>query len=487
MQAIEIPLIRCQPSPNARAVLAPKVLVLAASIKEVGLRQPINVRPIGDMYEVRGGNHRVQAFRELGYQTIPAIVTEDDDLRAELAEIDENLIRNELSPAERAIAISRRKVCYEALHPEAAHGGNRKSSRQLGDLIEPDRKPDDAERFTKTTADATGKSERSVQRDAQRGDEIGTAALTKVVNTSLDSGAELDALAKMPAEQRTRLIERAAAGEDVSAKRGDGALPNGARAIMGSRVEPDDSLDYFPTPPWATRALIEKVLPQAGRFGDIYKQSAWEPACGEGHIAEVLDEYFANVKATDIFDYGYGSTEPFNFITDSQDEHAIGIRDWIITNPPFGDKTEEFVLKSIASARIGVAMFVRLQWLESGGRYEAIFKDFPPTIIAFFAERVPLVKGRWDPEASTATAYIWLVWIKGAAPRAPYWIPPGQRQALTRADDVERFTTQPVTKKPKLIEDDAPALPIAVSDADEDHPGIPDFLKREPATSAAPG
>jgi hypothetical protein len=57
---------------------------------------------------------------------------------------------------------------------------------------------------------------------------------------------------------------------------------NGARAIMGSRVEPDDSLGYFPTPPWATRALMERVLPTL----DICELGAtWEPACGEGHMA----------------------------------------------------------------------------------------------------------------------------------------------------------------------------------------------------------
>jgi ParB/RepB/Spo0J family partition protein len=482
---IEIPVARCRPSPNARAVLFPKVLVLASSIKDVGLRQPINVRLVGADYEVRGGLHRVEAFRHLGFETIPAIVTDDDDLRAELAEIDENLIRNELSPAERAIAISRRKVCYEALHPEAAHGGDRKSSRQVGDLIEPDRKPGEAERFTKTTADATGKSERSVQRDAQRGEDIGADALAKVVNTSLDKGEELDALAKLEPAHRTRLIERAAAGEDVSAKRGDGALPNGARAIMGSRVEPDDSLDYFPTPPWATRALIEKVLRQTGRRGEISNQSAWEPACGEGHIAEVLSEYFGKVYATDIFEYGYGAGHS-DFLDDNTDIGA----DWIITNPPFGDKTEGFVLKALNRAQVGVAMFVRLQWLESGGRYEAIFRDHPPTVIAFFAERVPLVKGRWDPEASTATAYIWLVWIKGAAPRAPYWIPPGQRQALTREDDALRFTTQPVTKRAKVV-DAAPTTGCTLESptiiaVDEDHPGIPDFLRRS-SQPALPG
>ena len=63
----------------------------------------------------------------------------------------------------------------------------------------------------------------------------------------------------------------------------------------------------------------------------------------------------------------------------------------------------------------------------------------PPTLIAFFTERVPLHKGRWEPEGATFTAYIWLVWIKGAEPRAPFWIPPGCRVALSKPEDIEKF------------------------------------------------
>jgi hypothetical protein len=81
-------------------------------------------------------------------------------------------------------------------------------------------------------------------------------------------------------------------------------------------------------------------------------------------------------------------------------------------------------------------MFVRLQWLETEGRYERMFSQFPPTLIAFFAERVNLCKGRWDPDGSTATAYIWLIWIKGKkAARAVLdtaWLPRNLRTRWRR-------------------------------------------------------
>ena len=37
-------------------------------------------------------------------------------------------------------------------------------------------------------------------------------------------------------------------------------MQNTSHAVMAQRVEPKDSADDFPTPPWATRALVEHVL-----------------------------------------------------------------------------------------------------------------------------------------------------------------------------------------------------------------------------------
>ena len=222
-----------------------------------------------------------------------------------------------------------------------------------------------------------------------------------------------------------------------------GAIINGARAIMSSRNEPADGLDYFPTPPIATRALLQHVFPHLNRLGHCKFQKVWEPACGEGHMAEVLGEYFKHVFATDVHDYGYSPHALADFLKFNQPIAT----DWIITNPPFGDKAEQFVLKSLKLAGTGVAIFARLQWLESDGRYERLFSKYPPTLIAFFAERIPIWKGQWNPDGGTATAYIWLVWLKGAAPQAPFWIPPGCKERLSKPDDIARFTKHPVQKR----------------------------------------
>ena len=201
----------------------------------------------------------------------------------------------------------------------------------------------------------------------------------------------------------------------------------GYTAVMAQRREPPDALDYFPTPPWATRALFRHVLPalSVDAIGRV-----WEPACGEGHVAAVIAEFAGSpVLASDIYSYGYG-TAPHDFLHDDPLTQA----DSIITNPPFSI-AREFTVRALDLANGGVAMLVRTQWIEGAGRYKKLFRDRPPMLYAPFVERVPMVKGRWDPDASTATAYAWFVWCIRASGPAPHTcrIPPGcRRQSRAR-------------------------------------------------------
>ncbi len=256
--------------------------------------------------------------------------------------------------------------------------------------------------------------------------------------------------AKISAQAFEMLV--ASTRERIAGGRSGAAPLNGARAVAPSREEAIDSLDYFPTAPWATRALMEHVLPRLGVDARALGW-VWEPACGEGHMAGALLEYLGHARfgATDIFDYGtLAGTAPGwmgvrDFLTSPPLYREV---DWIITNPPFTGREDRallFAKHALTIARVGVALFVRTQWLVEGGeRYDELFRDSPPTLCAFFTERVPLHKGRWEPDGGTMTAYSWAVWRRDAAPRPPFWIPPYCRATLTRADDVERFTAHPV-------------------------------------------
>ena len=207
----------------------------------------------------------------------------------------------------------------------------------------------------------------------------------------------------------------------------------GFTAVMAQRREPPDALDYFPTPPWATRALFRHVLPALGieAIGRV-----WEPACGEGHMAAVIAEFARSpVVASDVFSYGYG-TAPHDFLHDDPltdgrlDHHQSAVLDRVRVH--------------LARARSRRPLASPCWCARNGSRARVVtrscFAIGRQRSIAPFVERVPMVKGRWDPDASTATAYAWFVWCRCASgPPRVIWIPPGCRAGLSRPDDRERF------------------------------------------------
>lgn len=203
-------------------------------------------------------------------------------------------------------------------------------------------------------------------------------------------------------------------------------MQNTSHAVMAQRFEPANSADDFPTPPWATRALLEHVIGPAKVKG----LTCLEPAAGRGYMARPLSEYFAAVDVADAFAYGYAPVRDFLTFPYEALSH-----DWVVTNPPFR-LAEEFVNRALYVAKHGVAILARTVFLESVGRYESIFRNTPPSIFAQFSERVPMVKGRVDAKASTATGYAWFIWEKGADQQYPRlgWIPPC-RKGLERTGD----------------------------------------------------
>jgi hypothetical protein len=218
---------------------------------------------------------------------------------------------------------------------------------------------------------------------------------------------------------------------------------NTSTAVMQRRRVAPDSLDYFPTPPFATRALC-RFLHELGYA--IEEQEAWEPACGEMHMVRPLREFFAAVRASDVHRYGEDHAL-LDFTVTGQFEPRT---DWAISNPPFV-LAEAFIRTGLAVARVGVAMLLRGAFLEGQERYNGLFSDHPPDYVLQFAERVCMLEGRLvqigtpDPfsadqdgklkKASTATSYCWFVWLTdGTGDTRLRWIPPC-RLLLERAGD----------------------------------------------------
>ncbi|WP_223274927.1 hypothetical protein [Tateyamaria sp. syn59] len=167
-------------------------------------------------------------------------------------------------------------------------------------------------------------------------------------------------------------------------------------------------------------------------------------------MARPLGEYFAQVRATDIHDYSgtYRAQNGIcNFLNPAewpQDLRGKPERapDWIVTNPPFR-RGEEFVSTATAVARSGVAVLVRTSFLEGKRRYKSLFEPKPPTMVLQFVERVPMVKGRLQKTASTATSYCWIVWSAKIRQRTQFqWIAPC-RSRLERPEDYSEDKESP--------------------------------------------
>ena len=102
-----------------------KIKELADSIKIAGLINPITIDQ--NNYLI-AGFHRWSAYKELGYEYIPAIIKDVSDFQSELISIDENLKRNELNHIEVAEHIVRREELLEELGIRMKRGGNQYST-----------------------------------------------------------------------------------------------------------------------------------------------------------------------------------------------------------------------------------------------------------------------------------------------------------------------------------------------------------------------
>jgi hypothetical protein len=263
-----ITLTALAPSHTARTLDEKIVAALEASLAEIGLLQPIvareETRMMGGIptsgFRIVAGHHRAEAARRLGWETITANLLDESagSLNAELVEIDENLCRSELSPAQRAIAIKRRKQIWEALHP----------TDQVEQIVPPEigykKPPPQSQAFAAETAAISGQSKQDINRHLSRAEALGDD-LAAVAGTSLDKGVELDALKTLHETERKRLIALAKSGELVSARAPASRIhllieyfdvQDGACSLALSIIRRDKSLAY---------ALLTELQSQLGK------------------------------------------------------------------------------------------------------------------------------------------------------------------------------------------------------------------------------
>ena len=167
-----------------------------------------------------------------------------------------------------------------------------------------------------------------------------------------------------------------------------------AQSLVGTSAGRPEN-DYYPTPPEATLALLER---------EKFTGNIWEPACGDGAISKLLEAAGYDVKSTDLIDRGYG-TGGVDFLF--ADEEA----DNIITNPPF-TLGEEFIWKALATTKGKVVMLTKLQFLE-GAKRKKMFESTPLKTVYVFSKRLTMTRNGEKMKNSGMIAFAWLVWEHG--------------------------------------------------------------------------
>lgn len=172
-----------------------------------------------------------------------------------------------------------------------------------------------------------------------------------------------------------------------------------------------DGPDFFPTPAWATHALLDNE----NFDGDI-----WECACGNGAMSEVLATTGRSIISSDLYERGYGETG-VNFLT--ADRHIPNI----VTNPPY-NSAEGFVAEGLKKAERKLALLLRLAFLEGAARAKTIFTSHPPSRVWVFSERITFYPAGADVRGSGTTAYAWFIWDREAKGSSELrWLKPGYK------------------------------------------------------------
>lgn len=178
-------------------------------------------------------------------------------------------------------------------------------------------------------------------------------------------------------------------------------MNNGGKLAGGNPARGRVENDFYATHTDSTKALLEVVK---------ITYPALEPACGEGHIAKLLDPY--QTKSFDLIDRGFGNVGVDFLTNDFVGEYAT-----VITNPPF-NLFQEFVEKALKIAKHRVIMFGKLQALE--GQKRATFLQTTPLkyVYVFKKRQQPMRNGKENDETtgkkmSSTMAFAWYVWEIG--------------------------------------------------------------------------
>lgn len=198
-----------------RAADPAHVAALAESIGQIGQQVPIKVRIDREgRYYLIAGLHRIEACRMAGLNEIECLIENGvNALSARMIEIDENLIRHELNPLDRATFLAERKRIYEELHPETragvAGGKARKGQKSATAIFAvASGSQEGAAAFSEDVAARTRLSARTVWRAVQVHSRLAPEVRRRLSGTHIaQKEGELFALSRQSPERQIRIVD----------------------------------------------------------------------------------------------------------------------------------------------------------------------------------------------------------------------------------------------------------------------------------------
>ncbi|MBF0602963.1 MAG: ParB/RepB/Spo0J family partition protein [Nitrospirae bacterium] len=185
---------------------------LVTSIQANGLQQPIQVRqqPLAkDRFILISGAHRLAACRKIGMESVPCVVTECSDLEARLMEVDENLIRYELTPFDRSTFLAERKKIYEKMYPQTKAGvaGAIAKHHRSEKTDNTDSSANGIMSFAESTAEKLNLNRRTIERSIRLHRDLSPESKAAIAGTWLArSGKDLEMLSRQEPEIQAKVL-----------------------------------------------------------------------------------------------------------------------------------------------------------------------------------------------------------------------------------------------------------------------------------------
>jgi hypothetical protein len=159
-------------------------------------------------------------------------------------------------------------------------------------------------------------------------------------------------------------------------------------------------LDFYPTPPLATIALLPHIK--------TFPHEVWEPACGDGAISAILEDAGFFVISQDLVDRGYIGTKTGDFL-----EREFNSARAIVTNPPF-NLAHEFIAHAHKLNVEHIAMLLKADFWNAKCRQE-LWDTRPPSEILGLTWRLDFT-GAGRPHRNC----IWCIWRPGSPQHTEY-------------------------------------------------------------------